>query len=97
MKDIRGIVAWLDDGARSASGPQGLMDELCSRLAGAGIPLERASIFVTMLHPDIAGLGSIWVAASLSNWARPLTISSGPTRFSPRSCRESGKAPGLRG
>jgi len=60
MKDIRGIVAWLDDGARSASGPQGLMEELCSRLAGAGIPLERASIFVTMLHPDIAGLGSIW-------------------------------------
>jgi len=60
MKDIRGIVAWLDDGARSASGPEGLIEELCSRLAGAGIPLERASIFVTMLHPDIAGLGSIW-------------------------------------
>jgi adenylate cyclase len=60
MKDISGIVAWLDDGALSASGPQGLMEELCSRLAGAGIPLERASIFVTMLHPDIAGLSSIW-------------------------------------
>jgi adenylate cyclase len=60
MKDTSGIVAWLDDGAPSASGPQGLMEELCGRLAGAGIPLERASVFVTMLHPDIAGLGAVW-------------------------------------
>src|SRR5258708_28959048 len=60
MKDIRGIVVWLDDGARSAPGPQELMEELCSRLAGAGIPLERATIFVTLLHPDIAARTYIW-------------------------------------
>src|SRR5882672_12646598 len=60
VKDISGIVVWLDDGARSAPGPQELMEELCSRLAGAGIPLERAAIFVTVLHPDIAGRSYVW-------------------------------------
>ncbi len=60
MRDIRGIIAWLDDGARSAPDPQELMAALCRRLAGAGIPLERAAIFVTVLHPDIAGRIYVW-------------------------------------
>jgi hypothetical protein len=38
------------------------------------IPLERAIIFVTMLHPDIAGLGPSGVAVSLSNWAAPYDL-----------------------
>jgi adenylate cyclase len=60
MKDIGSIVAWLDDGALDAPGPRPLMEEVCSRLTGAGIPLERAAIFVAMLHPDISGLSSVW-------------------------------------
>src|SRR5689334_6771552 len=60
MKDIGSIVAWLDDGALNAPGPRPFMEELCGRLTGSGIPLERAAIFVTMLHPDIAGLSSVW-------------------------------------
>ena len=60
MKDIDSIVAWLDDGALSAPSPQDLLEELCSRLTGAGIPLERAAVFVTLLHPDIAGRSSVW-------------------------------------
>ena len=60
MKDIGSIVAWLDDGALSAPSPQELLEELCSRLTGAGIPLGRAGVFVTLLHPDIAGRSSVW-------------------------------------
>jgi len=60
MRDISGIVAWLDDGALSAPGPQELLEELCSRLIGAGIPLERAGVFVTLLHPEFAGRSSVW-------------------------------------
>jgi hypothetical protein len=47
MKDISDIVGWLDEGARSAPGER-LLEELCSRLAAPGIPLDRSAIFVTM-------------------------------------------------
>ena len=60
MTDMSDIVAWLDDGAPDAPGPRPLMQEVCSRLAGAGIPLERAAIFVAMLHPEISGLSAVW-------------------------------------
>ena len=59
-KDVSGIIAWLDDATRTAPTPQELVDQLCSRLVAVGIPLERAAIFVTMLHPDIAGRSFTW-------------------------------------
>jgi adenylate cyclase len=59
MKNVTNIVGWLDEGARRARGER-LLEELCSRLAAAGIPLDRAAIFVTMLHPDIAGRSYVW-------------------------------------
>jgi adenylate cyclase len=59
-KDISGVVAWLDDGIRTAPTPQEMVEQLCGRLVAVGIPLDRAAIFVTILHPDIAGRMVIW-------------------------------------
>jgi adenylate cyclase len=59
-KDIRGITAWLNEGAPGAPAPRELIEELSRRLIEIGIPLERAAIFVALLHPDIAGCSTIW-------------------------------------
>src|SRR5438477_4025740 len=57
---LEDITSWLVDGARSASGPDAVLGELCERLAAAGLPLSRAGVFVTTLHPDIFGRAFIW-------------------------------------
>jgi len=54
------IVAWLLDGAHDAPTLQALVEEVCGRLVRAGIPLERAGVFMWTLHPDIAGLRLLW-------------------------------------
>jgi adenylate cyclase len=51
---------WLIDGARSATGPSGVMAEACERMVAAGLPLWRVGVFVRTLHPDIYGRNFIW-------------------------------------
>ncbi|HET6222101.1 MAG TPA: adenylate/guanylate cyclase domain-containing protein, partial [Dongiaceae bacterium] len=60
MKDVSELVAWLVAGAHDAPTPEELMTGICERLVAAGIPLDRAAIFVLILHPDIAGRSFIW-------------------------------------
>jgi adenylate cyclase len=58
--DIRAIVDWLTDGARSAPLPEQVLAQLCGRLVACGIPLWRVAVFVNTLHPQIIGRRFIW-------------------------------------
>ena len=58
--DIRPIVDWLVDGARSTMQAHEVLAELCERLVGCGIPLWRVAVFVRTLHPHIMGRRFVW-------------------------------------
>lgn len=61
-EQIRGILDWLSDGARSEPDPAMKMKLTCEQLVAAGIPLHRVGVFVETLHPDIYGHRFIWRA-----------------------------------
>src|SRR6516164_5847698 len=58
--DVRPIVDWLVDGARSTMQAHQVLAELCERLLGCGIPLWRVAVFVRTLHPHIMARRFIW-------------------------------------
>ena len=58
--DLKQLIDWLIDGARSAASPSELMARTCERLVEAGLPLYRVGVFVRTLHPDIFGRNFIW-------------------------------------
>ena len=58
--DLKKIVDWRIDGARSAVSPPVMVAEICERLMLAGLPLWRVGIFVHTLHPDVLGRNFIW-------------------------------------
>jgi adenylate cyclase len=62
MTDVRSVVDWLADGARSAPRAEDLLRELCHRMIDSGIPVWRAAIFVNTLHPNIFGRRFTWQA-----------------------------------
>jgi adenylate cyclase len=57
---IGAIVRWLEDGARSASAPDAVLEQLCQRLVACGLPLARVAVFVRTLHPQIMGRRFLW-------------------------------------
>jgi hypothetical protein len=58
--DTRAVAEWLVDGARTAAEPQQVMAQLCDRLLYCGIPLWRAAVSVSALHPQIVARRFIW-------------------------------------
>ncbi len=64
MKDIRDVVDWLVDGARSGGRSEDVLAELCQRMVESGVPLWRVAVFVTTLHPDVMGRRFLWQAES---------------------------------
>ena len=46
------MLDWLVGGALSGEQSQDVLAELCERMLACGIPLWRAAVFVTTLHPD---------------------------------------------
>jgi adenylate cyclase len=64
MRDIRTVINWLADGARSAQLSEDVLDELCRGMVEAGIPLWRMAVFVTTLHPDLMGRAFRWWSES---------------------------------
>jgi adenylate cyclase len=64
MSDIQRVLAWLAGGALSGPESQDVLAQLCERLVEAGIPLWRAAVFVTTLHPDVMGRRFLWQAES---------------------------------
>jgi adenylate cyclase len=64
MNDIRQVVDWLVDGARSGLQSEDVLAELCERMVECGLPLWRVGVFVTTLHPDVYGRRFLWQAES---------------------------------
>jgi len=62
MSDIRTVVDWLMDGARSAPRAEDVLRELCHRMIAGGIPVWRAAVFVNTLHPNVFGRRFTWQA-----------------------------------
>jgi adenylate cyclase len=58
--ELKSIVDWLMDGARSAPLPQDVMTVLCERLKACGVPLWRGVVFVRTLHPQVLGRRFVW-------------------------------------
>ena len=58
--DVQPVVDWLVEGAPPAKLPQDVLLHLCRRLVGCGLPLYRVAVFVTTLHPNVAGRGFFW-------------------------------------
>jgi len=59
-EEIRAVVNWLVDGARSAPQPHQVLAQLSERLVACGIPLWRVAVFVRTLHPNIMGRRFVW-------------------------------------
>jgi adenylate cyclase len=58
--DMRAVVDWLVDGARTAATLQDALGQLCERLLAGGLPLHRVAVFVRTLHPDVMGQRLLW-------------------------------------
>ena len=72
--DVQSVLDWLMDGAKSVHAPQDVLLELCQRLTACGLPIYRATVFVTTLHPNVAGAGfSGAKAGPRSRLAKPAT------------------------
>ena len=54
------ILAWLADGARSATTSEAVLAELCEGLSTIGVPLSRVAVFVRTLNPNNIGRRFIW-------------------------------------
>jgi adenylate cyclase len=69
-KKIIELHVWaVGEGLRGADASQ-LLDGLCRRLVGAGVPLWRAFAGMKALHPQWGGYGLYLVAAPQRNSAR---------------------------
>ena len=64
MMDIKAVVDWLAGGAISGPNSEDVLAQLCERLVECGVPLWRAAVFVTTLHPDVMGRQFLWQAES---------------------------------
>jgi adenylate cyclase len=58
--ELKKLIDWLMDGARSAPTPMALLAQACERLVAAGVPLWRGAAFVKTLHPDMLGRSFVW-------------------------------------
>ena len=57
---LQSVIDWLIDGARSAPRVDQFVIETCERMVDCGLPLWRAGVFVSMLHPNMIGRNFIW-------------------------------------
>jgi adenylate cyclase len=57
---IDDLIDWMIDGARPGGSARQLIEGVGRRLVGAGVPIGRFAIFVSTLHPNIAGRRLLW-------------------------------------
>jgi adenylate cyclase len=58
------VLAWLADDAWNEPETHRLVEHWMHRLIGAGLPLHRANVVVSSLHPEVLGVSFIWTRAT---------------------------------
>lgn len=69
---MSGTIGWLLDGAPGAPRATDVLDQLCQRLRAEGVPVDRAAMFVHVLHPQFMGMAVYWLPD------RPITVEPAP-------------------
>ena len=54
------VFDWIENLGRYADGIPSLVTEVCNRFVSCDLPLERVSIVMRTLHPQIAVSGYVW-------------------------------------
>jgi len=54
------VLLWLRGAAHAVGSPIKLIDGLCWRLVAAGVPVDRTTVSVSLLHPQFSGYGIRW-------------------------------------
>ena len=54
------IAEWLLGAGRRIATPGELLTALCERLVGRGLPLDRESLHISTLHPQVRGSRILW-------------------------------------
>lgn len=62
MDPLDTLFDWLVDGAPDAAGAPDIVGRIGDTLRLAGVPVERAAVFVLTLHPNVVGRGFYWRA-----------------------------------
>ena len=52
---------WLMSGAAKVSGLAALLDGTMARIVAAGIPIDRSTLHMGTLHPQLVGFGAMWL------------------------------------
>lgn len=65
MRDLREMMDWLADGARSAPSMEDVLAEFCEQVLSNGIPICRVGFFVLTLHPQIMGQRFLWTPSGV--------------------------------
>ena len=60
MDRVGALFDWLVDGAPEASTSEELITRMGNDLRAAGLPVDRAAVFVTTLHPTVIGRAFWW-------------------------------------
>lgn len=54
------LIEWMVDGARPSASARDIVDGICTRLLDAGVPVDRFTLFVFTLHPNLMGRRFRW-------------------------------------
>lgn len=54
------ITAWLLGDARNTKDPNDVLTELCERVGAAGVPVDRATSAIQVLHSETLGVARVW-------------------------------------
>ncbi|MGE5147869.1 MAG: adenylate/guanylate cyclase domain-containing protein [Candidatus Eiseniibacteriota bacterium] len=54
------LIRWFNEDAYKITSPWRLVREVCSRLVGAGVPLQQFTAFIYVLHPNFFGVAHRW-------------------------------------
>lgn len=57
---VGALFDWLFDGAPGATSAPDVVERMAGHLVAAGIPVDRLAVFVTTLHPNVAGHAFCW-------------------------------------
>ena len=54
------LVDWMIDGARPSGNARQIIDGICRRVVGAGVPVGRFALFINTLHPNLVARRFTW-------------------------------------